>query len=1164
MKKLSQFLIVILFNLCGYGQNANPYVFATGTGVALEPMTSGTTELIAGGNDDVVSAITNIGFTFKFGSTNFTTFSVNSNGVLKLGSPVITTGYSLNTNTNNPGKIAPYATDLVIPSGSKIHYKVTGSAPNQRLVIEWQAVRYGSINPVKFFQVWLYASSNIIQFVYQDMPAITIGGYAVGIANADTDFRSVTTSNHTSNAFTVNSTQLNAIALGRYYRFTPAATCSGTPPAPVISGPAEVCANATFTMAAASPPTAAGIRYAWQKSSNGTTFTNIPGENGIFINTIQTTPTYYRLVDTCSVGNQRAASNVLLVNIKPSYNCLCASGADSVKSGEVLNVTVGSLNQSSTCSTTGTGSGSILNRYSDYTSGAGLPAAPDLARGTSIPFSVTVGTCNGLPLNYGVVIFIDFDKSGDFDETEKVYSSASTNFNNHISNGSFNIPLNVSTGLTGMRIIGYESENANAPNPCNNFSYGETEDYRVNITAGTSCSGAITAGSISSLTTACSGQLFMLTNTGATSGSNDIRYAWQSSTNGVNFTNIPGQTGLTAYVSQTANRWYRFVDTCVASGQTAISNVLQINMTAIAQCYCSSVPSNAGYIQISKVALGTLISNSICNTTGTSPYSVQGKYSDYTFGVNAPAAPDLRQGISFPFEIDLLSCSGGSTEQAVYSIWIDYNKNAAFEDDEKVYTSSSFGTRSIIIPTTATTGITRMRIVMVINDTPYPCFSSSYGETEDYLVNITSNSQCTGTPAAGIISGPSAVCPGQYFNISGNINQVSGSLNMGYRYQVSSDGINFNNIEYETSPIADYIQQNVNSFYRRIDTCRNTGLTSISNVLYIGLSPFPDCYCSSAPAEATEDEILKVTIGSLVQSSTCSTTGTGPSSILNKYSDYKTGTGAPAAPEFARGAVIPFSIQTGNCTSGMFENAVAIWIDLNRNGIYEATEKLYSSEITQPSGHTETGSISIPFNIETGITAMRIICSSSKSTDPCGNYNYGFGETEDYMVDITTGEICTGVPAAPRITGPSNVVSGENFQLKNSNPAQANNITYRWQKSVDGISFTNIINGISDNIQVTQFSPTYYRLLDTCINSGLSSQSNILFVDISTSSAYCPSYFEALADEEIFNVTFGTLIQSSNCNTTAPGPGSFKNRYSNYTSGIGAPDAPILLKRKFL
>ncbi|MFM7725658.1 MAG: hypothetical protein ACKO7B_03070, partial [Flavobacteriales bacterium] len=45
------------------------------------------------------------------------------------------------------------------------------------------------------------------------------------------------------------------------------------------------------------------------------------------------------------------------------------------------------------------------------------------------------------------------------------------------------------------------------------------------------------------------------------------------------------------------------------------------------------------------------------------------------------------------------------------------------------------------------------------------------------------------------------------------------------------------------------------------------------------------------------------------------------------------------------------------------------------------------------------------------------------------------------------------------------------------------------------------------------------------------------------------------ADEDITNVTVGTLNNSSICGAIAPGAGSIASRYSNYTGSVAAPSA---------
>ncbi|HEX6608048.1 MAG TPA: hypothetical protein VF276_14175, partial [Chloroflexia bacterium] len=115
---------------------AGTYNFTSGTGVALQDMSSGTTQLVGAGLDDTASALTNIGFDFWYDGVRVTQFSANANGLMRLGSTVIGTSFtnSLASTTEAP-KIAPFWDDLCTGTNGKIHYKVAGSAPNRTLVV---------------------------------------------------------------------------------------------------------------------------------------------------------------------------------------------------------------------------------------------------------------------------------------------------------------------------------------------------------------------------------------------------------------------------------------------------------------------------------------------------------------------------------------------------------------------------------------------------------------------------------------------------------------------------------------------------------------------------------------------------------------------------------------------------------------------------------------------------------------------------------------------------------------------------------------------------------------------------------------------------------------------------------------------------------------------
>ncbi|MGB9178873.1 MAG: fibronectin type III domain-containing protein, partial [Pyrinomonadaceae bacterium] len=213
---------------------ATSYPF-TSSSTALEDMSSGTTQLVAANQDDTASAVTNIGFDVWFDGVRQTQFSVNANGLMGLGAVAVNNGASGRTNdfataTNNP-KMSAYWDDLCTASTGKVHYKVVGSAPNRKLVVEW-------LNIVQFdngtiacgtsilgtWQVWLFETTGVVELV-NGGTAINVdtgnAGYSVGIGSGAASFASVTTTGPTVSYAASNNTQLNAIAAGTKYTFTP-------------------------------------------------------------------------------------------------------------------------------------------------------------------------------------------------------------------------------------------------------------------------------------------------------------------------------------------------------------------------------------------------------------------------------------------------------------------------------------------------------------------------------------------------------------------------------------------------------------------------------------------------------------------------------------------------------------------------------------------------------------------------------------------------------------------------------------------------------------------------------------------------------------------------------------------------------------------------------
>jgi hypothetical protein len=361
-----------------------------------------------------------------------------------------------------------------------------------------------------------------------------------------------------------------------------------------------------------------------------------------------------------------------------------------------------------------------------------------------------------------------------------------------------------------------------------------------------------------------------------------------------------------------------------------------------------------------------------------------------------------------------LNMQSGSSWSQGFRVWIDWNNNNSFADaGEDVYSapsSTAMNTGTITVPFSATPGTVRMRVMCRYATTPlttdYCATTLSFGEVEDYNFTVIGSTLCTGTPTAGVTTSSSAaICPSVPFGLS--LTGATLAAGLTYQWQSSTDGVTYANIVGATN--SGYAaSQTVNTYYQCIVTCTASGASSTSTPVYVTTNSFINCYCTSAAQFTSYMDIQNVTLGTLNNSSTCTSVG-GPGSTASLYNDYTT---TVAAPTLAASAAYPFSLTIGNCGSDL-TNATKIWIDYNQNGLFtDPGENVYTSVATSPGTHVETGSFTVPVTATVGLTRMRIVNSYNtvpSSISPCGTYNYG--ETEDYLVNIAP------VPTCPQPTG---------------------------------------------------------------------------------------------------------------------------------------------------
>ena len=279
MKKITLWLFA-LFTCWQINAQVSSYSFSAGTTGTLDPMT-GSTQLVASGSDDGVSAVTNIGFTFNYAGVSYTQFSANANGLVRLGGTVVTgqwTNSAANANTASPA-IMPYWDDLSTGSaagGGKVHYLLTGSAPNQKLIIEWfvtvPRATGGAANAK--FQCVLNEGSNVIEFIYGAGMVVNTAksGATVGLATATTAYNTVDVVTNTNSTSTFTTTNTAAIASGTIYTWTPP-SCAA--PSGFVSS-AITTNSATIAWNAASPVPSTGYEYYYSDVNTAPTGAGTP------------------------------------------------------------------------------------------------------------------------------------------------------------------------------------------------------------------------------------------------------------------------------------------------------------------------------------------------------------------------------------------------------------------------------------------------------------------------------------------------------------------------------------------------------------------------------------------------------------------------------------------------------------------------------------------------------------------------------------------------------------------------------------------------------------------------------------------------------------------------------------------------------------------------
>ncbi|MDQ7918361.1 GEVED domain-containing protein [Mesonia sp. MT50] len=272
------------------------------------------------------------------------------------------------------------------------------------------------------------------------------------------------------------------------------------------------------------------------------------------------------------------------------------------------------------------------------------------------------------------------------------------------------------------------------------------QDYTIDITGDITipeeCEGTPSAGTPDDLEmSVCEGNEFDLSVLGASEIALGQDRIWQSSASGDNnWVDIDGATAPSYTVDSgiAESTDYRYKITCNNTNETDTSDVITVTLKLPNQCYCDDATST-NVEPITSVIFAGIDNSSPASTSSDG-------YEDFT---DIVAEVEVNETYVFSAEGN----TNGNYE-AYFTVWIDWNQNGLFETAEMYeidgFIENSDGTDGqqvtgdIVVPSSAVLGETVMRIRKrySMHQTD-PCGSYTFGQTEDYAVNVSAGDPIT-------------------------------------------------------------------------------------------------------------------------------------------------------------------------------------------------------------------------------------------------------------------------------------------------------------------------------------------------------------------------------------------------------------------------------------
>jgi len=390
-------------------------------------------------------------------------------------------------------------------------------------------------------------------------------------------------------------------------------------------------------------------------------------------------------------------------------------------------------------------------------------------------------------------------------------------------------------------------------------------------------------------------------------------------------------------------------------------------------------------------------------------------------------------------------------------------------------------------------------------------FADCGNPTVTLIVEFFYGYPCTSTPTANV-KAQTPVCPGKNFTV--DIDRFYADAT--YTWEYSDNGSTWQPHPAVVGAYSAAITDNITAtrWYRCTITCiNNTSLTYTTAPFKVDIAPFYYCYCDNGTATTTGLDIGNIKIIRNRTNDTLLNNGNSSPS-LNNTSANRSYTNFQYPPNkevvMYRDSIYRMFISQINSTGTFSTGYVAAFIDLDRNGTFDAGERVYSTNINGGSliPNTCEDTFKIPSTAQIGMTGLRVIISNNPIIDSCG-FAMNSGEVEDYLVDMRN-EPCRGpVNAGTMSSTSTSLCAGYDYIASNTGyESKKSEITRSWMVSADNIVWINVPNSTNKDTLMRVFSgqPLYYKTRSICLTTKDTTYTTELKIDAKAGyKCYCYS-----------------------------------------------------------